>query len=151
MIYFNAFLFTGIICLIGQLILDKMDDDSLSTQICKGYFFMFLMHKEVDFSKYGLDSQNNDHKIIAAIINFQIEHPDDKIFFFTHDNAATITARVHNISTRKLPDELKLKDDLSEDERQIKKLEAEIAKYKNAIPNLALINKISGNNIFYIL
>ena len=129
-------------------LIDRMDVESLSTKIRDGYFFAFLMHKNIDLSKYGLDSQNNDHKIIAAIINFQIEHPDDKIFFFTHDNAATITARVHNISTRKLPDELKLKDDLSEDERQIKKLEAEIAKYKNAIPNLALINKISGNNIF---
>ena len=129
-------------------LIERIDVESLSTKIRDGYFFAFLMHKNIDLSKYGLDSQNNDHKIIAAIINFQIEHPDDKIFFFTHDNAATITARVHNISTRKLPDELKLKDDLSEDERQIKKLEAEIAKYKNAIPNLALINKISGNNIF---
>ena len=123
--------------------IDKMDinSKSMTTKITDDYFLEYLMCKKINFKSYGLDSENNDHKIIASILEFRACHPTDEIFFFTHDNAATITARSHNISTRRLPDSLKLADDLSEDEQRIKQLEAECAKYKKAFPELSLVHK----------
>ena len=128
---------------IAELI-DNMDDmTSWTTAIKKGYFFKFLPHKAIDFEPYGLDPNSGDHKIIAAILDFRSDHQNDEIVFFTHDNGATITARTNHISTQKLPDCLKLEDDLSEEEQRIKKLEAEVAKLKDLRPKLSLVHKRS--------
>lgn len=128
---------------IAELI-DNMDDmTSLSTTINNGYLFKFLPHKEIDFKPYGLDPNSGDHRIIAAILDFRSDHASDEIVFFTHDNGATITARTNHISTQRLPDDLKLADDLSEEEQCIKKLEAEVVRLKDLRPKLSLVHKRS--------
>lgn len=128
---------------IAELI-DNMDDmTSLSTTIKNGYFFKFLPHKAIDFEPLGLDPNSGDNKIIATILDFRSDHPNDEIVFFTHDNGATITARTNQIQTRKLPDDLMVADGPSEDEQRIKKLEAEVARLKDLRPNLSLVHKKS--------
>ena len=124
---------------IAELI-DNMDDmSSLSTTIKKGYFFKFLPHKEIDFKPYGLDTNSGDHRIIVAILDFRSANPNDEIVFFTHDNSATIIAKTKRISTRRLPDDLKIADDLSEEEQRIRILEAEVARLKDLRPKLLLV------------
>jgi len=120
-----------------------------SEYVIRGNFKVkFLPYKKFDYSSFDLDPTKSDHQIIAAILDFQKTITStDHITFITHDNGASLTAKKHEISFLRLPDELKLAEEVSTEEQTIKKLEAELIVYKHSSPILELRDKKSKKNI----
>lgn len=108
----------------------------------------FLLYEPFDYDAYGLNQNKSDHQIIASIIAFSKTINDsDHITFITHDNGASLTAKKYNITFSRLPDDLKLADELSQEDKKIKNLEEELATYKYALPILKLQGKKSKDSV----
>jgi rRNA-processing protein FCF1 len=96
----------------------------------------------VDFSGLNLSRDVPDDWIIAGIVGGGSE----SAVLVTADLGLKMKARAHGIQVVELPDDIKLPDELDDDTRQIRELQREVERLRNATPSLALSN--SGGEDF---
>ena len=109
------------------------------SEIRKDYAICYLPEAKMDLSSLNLDERKNDHRLIAAILNFkQNLNSNDGVFFISQDFAPSFTAKDRGLSVFQMPEELKLADEQTEFEKKIKQLETRLAKYEHAIPQLSI-------------
>lgn len=86
-----------------------------------------------------LNFQLADDLIIATLLEYQESHPDAKVLLVSADLTFIVKARHYQINTVKPPEHLRLPDDPTPEEQEIKALEGELRLYKNRVPDLVLV------------
>ncbi len=86
----------------------------------------------IDFTTYQLNREVQDDHLIASMIAYRNEIPDEELILFTSDNGLILLAKakLFGISTIKLSDDLKLPEELDPEQERIKQLEREISQIK---------------------
>lgn len=86
----------------------------------------------------GLDPGQNDNWILGAIKDYMKNNPSENVAVLTSDFGMRIRAKSLDIPVIMLDEKYKIEAE-SEEEKEIKKLKAEIEKYKTAVPKLAVV------------
>jgi hypothetical protein len=86
----------------------------------------------------GLNFKEQDHRLIASIIDFKQKRQVSDVILCTNDIGPRLRAKQYGITSLKLSDKYLLPDQESETEKKIRKLEQENTKLKNKIPKIAL-------------
>lgn len=94
-----------------------------------------------------LQNDSQDDKIIEEIQEFRQKNPTLEVIFIVEDFGVHLKCDYYNINTLCLSDNLKLNDELSEDEKRIKELEREIMELKSRKPELKLYFKDTGKDM----
>ena len=98
-----------------------------------------------------MDEQKNDHRLIAAILDFKTNtNGKNEVFFISQDFAPSFTAKGRGIPVFQLDDKLKLADEQSEEEKQIKQLKSKLSIYENTVPQLAIRGADVTSDIIHI-
>lgn len=94
----------------------------------------------IDFNDYQLNSTIQDDQLIASIIMYRDENPNEKILLATSDLGLTlfVKAQNFNIKTLEMPETYKLPAELDILQKRIKELELEIFELKNRTPLISL-------------
>lgn len=94
----------------------------------------------INFEEYALDRSVQDDNLIASALAAKVEKPNEEILIITSDFGLNLLgkARRLEIQTVRLPEKFKLPDDLSLEQKEIKKLEEDLRKLKNKTPKLSL-------------
>ncbi len=108
------------------------------TDIRKNVSVKYYPTTPIDFGKHRLNLERADDYLIATILQYQKEHPDDSIVLFTQDTGARLTAREVKISAMPMPDEYVLPPATDAVEEENKQLRAQLRKFESAHPRLAL-------------
>lgn len=109
-------------------------------EIKKNIFFELILEKpsKSTYTQYNLNFDEQDHRLIASILEFSKNHSINNILLYTNDVGPRLRARQLNIQSLKPNSKYFLKDELTEDERKIKALEKENLTLKSKIPNISL-------------
>lgn len=122
-----------------------------NAEIKEGYSILYLPEKKINFAEYNLDEQKNDHRLIAAILDFKKTKNDKNgVIFISQDFAPSFTAKGRGIPVFQLDDEFKLADEQSEEEKQIKQLKSKLSIYENTVPQLAIRGAVAASDIIHI-
>ena len=122
-----------------------------NAEIKEGYSILYLPEKKINFAEYNLDEQKNDHRLIAAILDFKTNtNGKNEFFFISQDFAPSFTAKGRGIPVFQLDNELKLADEQSEEEKQIKQLKSKLSIYENSVPQLAIRGADATSDIIHI-
>ena len=89
------------------------------------------------FDGNGFNQNINDDWIILSAIHSGYKYDD--IIVISSDNNLLLKAKENGLKFRKMPDEYLLKEELSDEEKEIKNLKAEIEKYQNRQPKPSII------------
>jgi PIN domain len=121
--------------------ISRLIDDSLSVTL-NANIELQVEHRDplVDFGVYHLDQRIQDDNLIASILMLRQEMPDANIVLITADDGVTLLAkaRPHGIRTIRMPQELRLPEELNVDREKIKELEQKIREITAAMPRLSL-------------
>lgn len=90
------------------------------------------------YLEYSLDRTEQDDCLLAAILEFMPEHPDDEKILVSMDVGPRLKAKNLEINTIKLDDNELLADEPDETEVQLKKLIRENNELKNRVPKVDL-------------
>lgn len=119
--------------------LDQLNPPSFEMNLKNG-ISLRLIPKEpsIDFPKYQLDPTIPDDRIIASILEYKQENPEEDIVFISADTAPRKKAQFQSIKTQNLPSNLKLALNIDKNEKRIRELEKEIQLIKNRFPIIEL-------------
>lgn len=94
----------------------------------------------IDSNDSKLNPQVQDDHLIASILMWQDEHPNDDAILITSDSGLTLSAkaRQQDISVKRLPDDFKLPAEQDPQQARINELEEQIRQLKQSIPDLSL-------------
>ena len=90
----------------------------------------------IEFADYGLDSASADDALIASILAYRVEHPDEVIVLYTHDVGPRLTAQRLGIRALAIPDEELLPPEKDAIEQENERLRKELHEFKAASPQL---------------
>jgi rRNA-processing protein FCF1 len=93
----------------------------------------------IDFARFNLSREIQDDQLIASILEYGVEAHDATTILVTADLGLKLKARAHNIPVVQLPADLRLPDELLEDERKRRELEAEIRRLRDRLPRVSLL------------
>lgn len=93
---------------------------------------------DVQWGAVKLDSQKNDHRLLATILTFRSANPNQSIAFMTRDAGPALIARRLDIPTIELPEKYLLDPELDETEKELRKAKTELAQMHAAQPKLTL-------------
>lgn len=99
------------------------------------------------FDGNGFNQSINDDWIILSAIYSGYKHDD--IIVISSDNNLLLKAKENGLKFIKIPDEYLLKEELSDEEKEIKNLKAEIEKYQNRQPKPSIIFDDGETIIFF--
>lgn len=95
-----------------------------------------------DISRYsGLQPAVQDDQLLASLLNFRETHSDcapEDVVLVSDDSGLLIKARARTIPVKRLSEDLKLPDEPSRGQQEIRKLEREVAALKEREPALKL-------------
>lgn len=97
-----------------------------------------VIKKRPDFEALDLESEAQDDNLLASVLTFKDANPDLPVILVSGDFGITLKARIRQIDSIILPEELKSTFDLDEDEKRIKELEKENLEFRNRMPKLNL-------------
>lgn len=102
--------------------------------------FEVLLEKPLQkvYDENELNFKEQDHRLIASIIDFKLKRQISNVMLCTHDIGPRLRAMKYGITSLKLSDKYLLPDQESEIEKKIRKLEQENIRLKNKIPKVAL-------------
>lgn len=92
----------------------------------------------IDFESAALDRTSPDDQLLAAVLDYRAANPDADIRLATHDVGPRIKAKHLGISTYEIPPKYLLPDEPDPLEAKVREPQAELARYQNAQPKLAL-------------
>lgn len=112
-----------------------------NAEIRKNVFLEVIINKpqRIVYEENGLNFNEQDHRLIASIIEFRDKSNLNDIVLCTNDIGPRLRAKQFNIEALKLNDKYLIPSQDSEEEKKIKKLEQEIRTLKNKIPLLSLM------------
>ena len=120
--------------------LEGLAGQSTPLTVRDGVELEFVFHDaELDFSVHRLSRHIADDWIIASILELRGNSQLNEIVLVTHDLGLKLKARTLQIESVSVPEIYKLPDDLDEEQRRIKELEAELRTLKFQMPALRLI------------
>lgn len=95
----------------------------------------------VNFAQLQLNKDIQDDHLIASIIMLQREKPDADVVLVTSDTALTLIGkgRRQDISITTLPANLKLPEEVDQDQIRIRELEEKIRDLKSITPQISLV------------
>jgi hypothetical protein len=107
----------------------------------------------IDFTSYQLNREVQDDHLMASMIAYRNEMPDEEIILITSDNGLTLLAKakLFGISTIKLSDDVKLPVEIDPEQERINQLEQEIRQIKMTIPKLSLVYEAGNQFINFTL
>lgn len=117
----------------ARKIASKFGDLFLSEKECKIPVEKGVHLSNKDFDNTNYDSEQNDDRIILSIIKSGISKSD--IFVVSCDNDFLIKAKDEGFNFFRMSKEYRLKEELSEAEKQNKDLKIKLAEYKSRKPN----------------
>lgn len=85
-----------------------------------------------DGTEGNLKSSSQDDCILLSAIQFESDNTNK--YIITSDNGMIIRCKRHQFNVKTLDDQLRKKDEPSEEEQRCKELEQELSLYKNALP-----------------
>ena len=120
--------------LFGDVFLEGKSS-SVSLEYCMSY-----PEKLTDEEKAKFNPSSQDDQILMGIL--ASDYPKENIVVVSYDNPILIKAKAHGLQFLKMPDEYLLKEELSEEEKELERCKKEIAAYKNRISKpVLLVNK----------
>ena len=146
---------------VAPIVLDELDEKKIGTsrignkarqvlnqierlidnpQIADNIAFEVILDKPLQniYEENGLNFLEQDHRLIASIIDFKQKRSVKNIVLCTNDIGPRLRAKQFSIGTLKLSDKYLLPTQESEEEKKLRKLEQENQKLKNRIPELSL-------------
>jgi len=90
----------------------------------------------VDYAKLGLNPDWNDDILIATVLQYKTDHPDEAIILVTQDSGPRMTASQLGIAVLELPAKWKLPVEPDPIEVENRELAKTIAALQNALPKL---------------
>ena len=98
----------------------------------------------VDFEKLGLSKESGDEYLIATVLTYQNENPNEIVRVYTEDTTPRITAKPLGVNAVAFPEHLKLAPELDPLEKENRELKAELNRLKTARPNLEFGFLVNG-------
>ena len=107
----------------------------------------------IDFAACQLNHKIQDDNLIASIIICQTETPEAEVILITSDAGLALMAKANRqgIETTKLPDNLRLAEELDPDQKRIRELEQELRELKLQVPQLSLTFKDGSQHATFVL
>ncbi len=93
---------------------------------------------QVDFGSLGLNPDWNDDLLIASILQYKSEYPNEIVTLVTQDSGPALTASHLDISVQDFPEEWKLPAEENSLEKENRELIKKIATIENAFPKLVI-------------
>jgi hypothetical protein len=101
----------------------------------------------IDFAAHGLNPNWNDDVLIASILEFKSQNPNDDVVLITQDTGPRMACRHHGIETAKLGEDYRVPDDPDEVEAENRSLKRRLAKFESALPKLIVCFADSDKSI----
>jgi hypothetical protein len=98
----------------------------------------------VDFEKLGLSKESGDEYLIATVLTYQSERPNEVVWLYTEDTTPRITAKPLGVNAVAFPEHLKLAPEPDPLEKENRELKAELNRLKTARPNLEFGFLVNG-------
>jgi rRNA-processing protein FCF1 len=122
--------------------------DDPTRRLREGVNLLMLAHDpSLDFAKYGLSRDLNDDWLLASILEFRIENPASNIVLVTEDRGLRVKAIAQGLPVVRLPEHLRLPDELDPVEKKLRETEDELRRLRNAMPNLRLVFEDDSDRI----
>ena len=93
---------------------------------------------KIDFAAHGLEPRWNDDQLLATVIEFRDEHPEERVALLTQDTGLLLSAKQFGIEAVMVPDDKRLppeEDPLAKENQELKN---QLLRLKTARPNLIL-------------
>jgi hypothetical protein len=118
--------------------LKKIERWAAGEEIRPGVFMDFLAAMPtVDYQRLGLNPEWNDDVLIASVLQYQTDHPDDtSVTLVTQDSGPRMTASQLGVQVVELPDDCKLPAEVDPLEAENRELLRTISTLQNALPKL---------------
>jgi predicted ribonuclease YlaK len=94
--------------------------------------------KDATFDQYNLLRNQQDHALLAAILEFGALNGLENIVFVSHDTGPRMRARQLEIHVIQLDEKYLLPEEESQEEKELKKLRRENIELKNNLPDVVL-------------
>lgn len=108
-----------------------------------------VSNKTPNFTDLGLDSNSQDDRLLASILLFRAENPEQSVILVAADLGLLLKAKYYQIEAICLADEVKLPVELDQTEKRIKELEQEVLELQRRIPDLKLCFPGKSNRLNY--
>lgn len=96
--------------------------------------------KLLDEEKAKFNPSSQDDQILMGIL--ASDYPKEDVVVVSYDNPILIKAKAYGLRILKMPDEFLLKEELSEEEKELERCKKELAAYKNRMSKpVLLLNK----------
>jgi rRNA-processing protein FCF1 len=103
--------------------------------------YIYKRPSQDTFDQYQLDRKEQDDCILAVMLEFKSQHPNDQILLISNDTGPRFRAASLGIEAAKLVEDYLNPTEKTEEQKQIQKLTQEIFVYKNKIPKVSLCFK----------
>jgi hypothetical protein len=91
-----------------------------------------------DLQARGFDPQIADDRILAAVLDFKEQHPDEHVMLVTADPGATLRAHSYGVLVLGLSDEMRIPPAPDEKQKRIRELEEQLKEVQKGLPRLGL-------------
>jgi hypothetical protein len=88
--------------------------------------------------EYSLDASQNDNWILATIKDYMKQNSEEEVALLTADLGMQLRAEAMDIRVIVLDDKYKV-DEETDEQKEIRKLKGQLAKYESASPNLSVV------------
>lgn len=137
-------------------LLDNFFEPNKDVQIRDNLFVRFEDREpNINFELNQLDTIIQDDHLIASILMFRNENPDNTIILVTSDIGLGLLLRAkagrQNIQTYKLEEKFKLQEHTDPAQKKIEELKNEIQNYKNKVPKILLLFKNGEKHNKFVL
>lgn len=113
----------------------------------KVYLEYYQQIPKIDFEKIGLNPDWNDDYLIATIIQYKLENPNEnEVYLISQDTGPRFSACCFGINVFEMPEKYKLPIEISKLEAENKELKSKLEKLKNALPDLIICFSDSEDN-----
>jgi hypothetical protein len=117
--------------------LDQWAEQGLRTSLRAGVTLGFLPYEpQIDFVAHRLSRDWHDDQLLASLIEFCQEHPEECVALVTADAGLKLKARSRGIRLLVLADDQKLPEEPDPNEQRVKQLEQELREQKLRSPKL---------------
>ena len=90
----------------------------------------------IDYARYGLNPEWSDDILIASVLHYKKDHPEEEVILIIQDSGPKLTATQLGIKVFALPQEYKLPPEPDPLEVENRELSRALARLQNALPQL---------------
>ncbi|HVB59195.1 MAG TPA: PIN domain-containing protein [Candidatus Acidoferrales bacterium] len=106
----------------------------------------------IDFAAHRLSKDQSDDWLLATILEFRSESPENRIALVTNDVGLKLKASSgHAVQCIELPEQYKLPEEPDPEQKRIQELEQELSVWKRQAPNLKLAFSNGADHIRFRL